>query len=107
MRGVGTHNENSLTRSAWEAEGALDELLRLKQEGKARFIGVSGILPNLAEQVDSGVFDTFQIPYSALQRDRSVPRETLASRSSRTCRNPRHTRTSPLFILSEQGAAEH
>jgi predicted aldo/keto reductase-like oxidoreductase len=51
---------NSLTRSAWEAEGALDELLRLKQEGKVRFIGVSGILPNLAEQVDSGVFDTFQ-----------------------------------------------
>jgi aryl-alcohol dehydrogenase-like predicted oxidoreductase len=60
---------NSLTRSAWEAEGALDELLRLKKEGKVRFIGISGILPNLAEQVDSGVFDTFQIPYSALQRE--------------------------------------
>jgi aryl-alcohol dehydrogenase-like predicted oxidoreductase len=47
----------------------LDELLRLKQEGKLRFIGVSGILPNLTEQVDSGVFDIFQIPYSALQRE--------------------------------------
>ncbi|MBR1256341.1 aldo/keto reductase [Bradyrhizobium sp. AUGA SZCCT0240] len=60
---------HSLTRSTWETEGALDELLRLKQEGKLRFIGVSGILPNLIEQVDSGVFDVFQIPYSALQRE--------------------------------------
>jgi aryl-alcohol dehydrogenase-like predicted oxidoreductase len=59
----------SLTRIMWEAEGALEELLRLKQEGKLRFIGVSGILPNLIEQVDSGLFDVFQIPYSALQRE--------------------------------------
>jgi len=51
------------------AEGALEELLKLKKEGKLRFIGVSGILPNLIEQVDSGVFDVFQIPYSALQRE--------------------------------------
>jgi aryl-alcohol dehydrogenase-like predicted oxidoreductase len=60
---------SSISRSEWEAEGALDELLKLKQEGKLRFIGVSGVLPNLAEQVDSGVFDVFQIPYSALQRE--------------------------------------
>jgi aryl-alcohol dehydrogenase-like predicted oxidoreductase len=59
----------SLTRSEWEVEGALDELLRLKQEGKLRFIGVSGTLPNLVEQIDSGVFDVYQIPYSALQRE--------------------------------------
>ena len=59
----------SLTRSEWEAEGTFDELLRLKQEGKLRFIGVSGTPPYLAEQVDSGVFDVFQIPYSALQRE--------------------------------------
>jgi aryl-alcohol dehydrogenase-like predicted oxidoreductase len=59
----------SLTRSMWATEGALDELLRLKQEGKLRFIGVSGTLPNLVEQIDSGIFDVFQIPYSALQRE--------------------------------------
>ena len=59
----------SLTRSEWEAEGALDELLKLKQESKVRFIGISGILPNLAQQVESGVFDVFQVPYSALQRE--------------------------------------
>jgi aryl-alcohol dehydrogenase-like predicted oxidoreductase len=68
----------SLTRTEWEAEGALEELLRLKQEGKLRFIGVSGILPNLIEQVDSGVFDVFQIPYSALQREH----ETIIAKAS-------------------------
>ncbi len=59
----------SLTRSAWEGEGALNELQQMKQEGKLRFIGISGTLPNLNQQIDSGVFDVFQIPYSALQRE--------------------------------------
>lgn len=59
----------SLTRAEWEADGTMDTLLKLKQEGKLRFIGMSGILPNLTEQVASGVFDVFQIPYSALQRE--------------------------------------
>jgi aryl-alcohol dehydrogenase-like predicted oxidoreductase len=59
----------SVTRQQWEADGAMDELLRLKDEGKLRFIGVSGTLPNLAEQVESGLFDVFQVPYSALQRE--------------------------------------
>ena len=34
-----------------------------------RFVGVSGTLPNMSEQVDMGVFDAFQVPYSALQRE--------------------------------------
>jgi aryl-alcohol dehydrogenase-like predicted oxidoreductase len=59
----------SLTRREWEAEGALEELHKLKVEGKLRFIGISGILPNLVEQIDAGVFDVFQVPYSALQRE--------------------------------------
>jgi aryl-alcohol dehydrogenase-like predicted oxidoreductase len=59
----------SLSRREWEAEGALAELQKLKREGKVRFIGISGVLPNLTEQVDSGLFDVFQIPYSALQRE--------------------------------------
>jgi len=59
----------SLTLQEFEAEGALQELLKLKSEGKVRFIGVSGVLPNLEQQIESGVFDAFQIPYSALQRE--------------------------------------
>jgi aryl-alcohol dehydrogenase-like predicted oxidoreductase len=52
-----------------EAEGALAELVKLRDEGKVRFLGMSGTLPNLPEQVGMGVFDVFQIPYSALQRE--------------------------------------
>jgi aryl-alcohol dehydrogenase-like predicted oxidoreductase len=59
----------SLTLDEFQQEGALQEALKLKQEGKVRFLGVSGILPNLVEQIESGVFDAFQIPYSALQRE--------------------------------------
>jgi aryl-alcohol dehydrogenase-like predicted oxidoreductase len=47
--------------------GALDELLKLQQEGKVRYIGISGTIPNLSDQIAMGVFDVFQIPYSALQ----------------------------------------
>lgn len=59
----------SLTRQEFEEHGALAALQDLQREGKVRFIGVSGTLPNLAEQIAMGVFDAFQIPYSALQRE--------------------------------------
>lgn len=59
----------SINREEFDAHGALAEALALRDEGKVRFVGVSGVLPNLSEQIDMGVFDAFQIPYSALQRD--------------------------------------
>ena len=59
----------SLTRGELEEHGALETALALKKEGKVRFIGASGTLPNLVEQIEMGVFDAFQIPYSALQRE--------------------------------------
>src|SRR5262249_24154435 len=59
----------SLTRREFEAHGALEAALALKQAGKVRFTGVSGTLPNLVEQIEMGSFDAFQIPYSALQRE--------------------------------------
>jgi aryl-alcohol dehydrogenase-like predicted oxidoreductase len=43
--------------------------MHLRDEGKVRFIGVSGVLPTLREQIAMGVFDAFQIPYSAMQRE--------------------------------------
>jgi len=59
----------SLTREEFDAHGALSEALAMRDEGKVRHVGVSGILPTLDEQVEMGVFDAFQIPYSALQRE--------------------------------------
>ncbi len=59
----------SLTKQEFEEQGALQEALKLRDEGKVRFVGVSGTLPNMEEQVRMGVFDAFQVPYSALQRE--------------------------------------
>jgi aryl-alcohol dehydrogenase-like predicted oxidoreductase len=59
----------SLTQDEFEAQGALQEAMKLRDEGKVRFVGVSGTLPNLVEQIGMVCFDAFQIPYSALQRD--------------------------------------
>ena len=69
----------SITRREFEEHEALGSALKLKREGKVRFIGVSGTLPNLDEQIGMGVFDVFQIPYSALQRDH----ENVIARASK------------------------
>ena len=42
-------------------------LQALQQEGKVRFLGMSGVLPHLADHIELGVFDAFQIPYSAVE----------------------------------------
>jgi len=59
----------SPTRAVLEDQGGLQALLDLQRDGKVRFIGMSGTLPNLPEQIAMGVFDVFQIPYSAVQRE--------------------------------------
>lgn len=51
-------------------EGNLVEVLReIQATGKVRWIGISSTLPHIASYIQSGVFDSFQIPYSALERD--------------------------------------
>ena len=59
----------SPSRDTLEENGAVDALAELRDEGKTRFIGMSGTLPNLIDHIDMGVFDAFQIPYSALERE--------------------------------------
>lgn len=59
----------SPSRATLEAEDSLGELRDLQAEGKVRFIGMSGAPPHLADQIAMGVFDVFQISYSALERD--------------------------------------
>jgi len=59
----------SLTQQEYEQDGALQEALKIKAEGKTRFLGVSAILPHMVEHISMGCFDAFQVPYSALQRD--------------------------------------
>ena len=51
-------------------EGELvDALIDMKKSGKVRWIGASTTMPHLATYLTWGVFDIFQIPYSALERD--------------------------------------
>ena len=65
--------------------------MKLRDEGKVRFIGVSGTLPNLDEQIDMGVFDAFQIPYSrAAARPRGRHRPGVGGR--RRHHHPRRRR---------------
>lgn len=59
----------SPARSELEANGTVETLQELRHEGKVRFLGMSGTLPNLGDHLEMGVFEVFQIPYSALQRE--------------------------------------
>ena len=57
------------SKETLEENDAIETVLDLKRQGKVRFIGMSATLPNLADHIAMGVFDIFQIPYSALQRE--------------------------------------
>jgi aryl-alcohol dehydrogenase-like predicted oxidoreductase len=59
----------SPSRATLEENHTIETLRELRAEGKIRFIGMSGILPNLPDHIAMNVFDAFQIPYSAVQRD--------------------------------------
>lgn len=59
----------SPSRSTMETEGTVETMQSLRSEGKVRFLGMSGTLPNLPDHIGMGVFDVFQIPYSAVQRE--------------------------------------
>jgi len=51
-----------------EKNNLVDVLNEMKQQGKIRFVSISTTLPHLPTYLKWGVFDTFQIPYSALER---------------------------------------
>ena len=59
----------SPSQAQMEQDGTIETMRALQDEGKVRFLGMSGTLPNLPDQIEMGVFDVFQIPYSALQRE--------------------------------------
>jgi aryl-alcohol dehydrogenase-like predicted oxidoreductase len=68
----------SPSKAELEEHGGLAALQELQRQGKVRFIGISGTVPNLNEQIEMGVFDAFQIPYSAMER----AHETLIGKAS-------------------------
>ena len=52
-----------------EQNDCVETLKEMKKQGKVRFISISTSLPHLPKYLQWGDFDTFQIPYSALDRE--------------------------------------
>jgi aryl-alcohol dehydrogenase-like predicted oxidoreductase len=52
-----------------EAGGLVDALKEMRDSGNVRWIGASTTLPHLPTYLSWDVFDVFQIPYSALERE--------------------------------------
>ena len=59
----------SPSKQVLEENGTIEVLKELQEQGKVRFLGISGTIPNLADHIAMGVFDVFQIPYSCVQRE--------------------------------------
>ncbi len=75
----------SPSKATLEENSAVETLLDLQREGKIRFLGMSGTLPNIVDQIEMGVFDVFQIPCprcSASTKTRSRWRRTPVPASS-------------------------
>lgn len=58
---------SSPSRKVIEKHGSVEAMIALRKEGKVRFLGMSSVMPDLRDHIEMGVFDVFQIPYSALQ----------------------------------------
>ena len=71
---------SSPSRRTLEEHGGLETVMELKRAGTTRFVGMSGTLPNLADHIAMGVFDVFQIPYSAVEREHEAA-ITVAARA--------------------------
>jgi aryl-alcohol dehydrogenase-like predicted oxidoreductase len=63
-----------------EKGNLVDVLKEIQASGKVRSIGISSTFPHIETYIDSGVFDSFQIPYSALER----AHENVISKAARS-----------------------
>ena len=61
-----------------ESGRLVEALEEVREAGKTRFIGVSSTSPHLSRFANSDDFDTFQIPYSALERQHEVMIQSAA-----------------------------
>ena len=52
-----------------EQNNLVAALQEMREQGKVRWVAISTTLPHLPTYLQWGVFDVFQIPYSALQRE--------------------------------------
>mgnify|MGYP001164863451 FL=1 len=57
------------SKQVLDENDTIGTMKELQAQGKIRFLGMSGTIPNLADHIEMGAFDAFQIPYSASQRE--------------------------------------
>jgi aryl-alcohol dehydrogenase-like predicted oxidoreductase len=65
-----------------QEHGVVEVMQELKRQGKVRLVGMSGVLPSLTDHIRMGVFDVFQIPYSAVQREHESVISDAAARGA-------------------------
>jgi aryl-alcohol dehydrogenase-like predicted oxidoreductase len=71
-------------RQLLEACATIEAMQSLRDSGKVRFLGISATLPNIVDHIAMNVFDTFQIPYSGLQREHEELISEVAAAGSGT-----------------------
>ncbi len=72
------------TREEIQRYNCVSTLQAIQAQGKTRFIGVSTTLPYVEEFLKMGVFDTFQLPYSALEPENEEMIGWVAQRGAGT-----------------------
>jgi aryl-alcohol dehydrogenase-like predicted oxidoreductase len=85
----------SPSKATLEANHTVETLKDLQAEGRIRFIGMSGILPDLPDHIAMGVFDVFQIPYPAVQRDHEDLITEAADAGASASRSPKPAKPRP------------
>ena len=78
------HREAFAKEIAVEKYDCIGTLEEIRAAGKARFIGVSAVLPHIDALVALGVFDTFQIVYSALEPEHEATLSAAAAAGAGT-----------------------
>ena len=81
----------------YDCIGTLEEI---RAAGKTRFIGVSAVLPHVDALVSLGVFDTFQVVYSALEPEHEATLSAAAAAGAGTIIRGGSVKGAP---LREQG----
>ena len=77
-------------------------LQAIQAQGKTRFIGVSTTAPYVEEFLEMGVFDTFQLPYSALEPESEGVLSRVAQRGAGTIIRGGVAQGAPVVQISDK-----
>ncbi len=77
-------------------------LQEIQAQGKTRFIGVSTTVPYVEEFLEMGVFDTFQLPYSALEPEYEKVLDRVAQRGVGTIIRGGVAQGAPVVQISDK-----